>query len=205
VREELPLAPVDAAGLLREMLAFYPEFQPPKAEMRLEGDFPRVLGNTSGLTQCFSNLLRNAVKFARPGVKPQVRIWAEVKVVSERISESVSEKTDKGKVVSQRISESASEKTVSAPSLIHSPTDSLTSSFVRIWFEDNGVGIPKGCEQRIFAMFQRLHGPQYPGTGIGLALVRKVMERMGGHVGVESEVGKGSRFWVELKAVEPGF
>jgi signal transduction histidine kinase len=48
-------------------------------------------------------------------------------------------------------------------------------------------------------MFQRMHREsEYPGTGIGLTIVKKAMERMGGHVGLESEPGKGSRFWVEL-------
>ena len=50
-------------------------------------------------------------------------------------------------------------------------------------------------------MFERLHpATNYPGTGIGLAIVRKAMERMGGRVGVESELGRGSRFWIELPA-----
>lgn len=68
---------------------------------------------------------------------------------------------------------------------------------VRIWFEDNGIGIAPEHHEVIFAMFQRL-SQTYEGTGIGLALVRKVVERMRGHVGVESEQGQGSRFWVEL-------
>ncbi len=52
-------------------------------------------------------------------------------------------------------------------------------------------------------MFQRIHtGSEYEGTGIGLAIVRKSAERMQGEVGLESEVGRGSRFWVELKGVE---
>ena len=70
---------------------------------------------------------------------------------------------------------------------------------VRIWVEDNGIGIqPEHCD-RIFRLFERLHTAQaYPGTGIGLALVRKGAERMGGSAGVESVPEQGSRFWVEL-------
>jgi PAS domain S-box-containing protein len=72
----------------------------------------------------------------------------------------------------------------------------------RLWFEDNGPGIPKESQRQLFGMFQRLHGGEYEGTGIGLALVRKIMDRMGGKAGVESEPGKGSRFWLELKRAE---
>jgi signal transduction histidine kinase len=71
--------------------------------------------------------------------------------------------------------------------------------WVRIWFEDDGIGIPEGMLTRVFGMFQRL-SKNYEGTGIGLALVKKVVERLGGSVGVESELGRGSRFWLELKA-----
>ena len=69
----------------------------------------------------------------------------------------------------------------------------------RIWVEDHGIGIPQDAREKIFGMFQRLHrSEEYPGTGIGLALVRKVVQRMGGNVGVESALGQGSKFWVEL-------
>jgi signal transduction histidine kinase len=73
---------------------------------------------------------------------------------------------------------------------------------VRIWFEDNGVGIPEASRGRIFELFQRGHGAEYEGTGLGLAIVRKAAERIQGTVGLESEPGHGSRFWVELKAVK---
>jgi len=69
----------------------------------------------------------------------------------------------------------------------------------RIWFEDNGVGIPKKAHEKIFGVFERLN-QNYEGTGIGLAIVRKAAERMGGKVGVESELDRGSRFWLELLA-----
>jgi PAS domain S-box-containing protein len=66
--------------------------------------------------------------------------------------------------------------------------------------QDRGIGVPPEHHDRIFGVFQRLHDEQmYPGTGIGLAIVRKAMERMGGRAGVESELGQGSRFWLELK------
>jgi len=150
-RQELPLKPVDAGALLRGMLDSYPELQPTKAHIRLEGDLPPVLANEAGLTQCFSNLLDNAVKFRKPGLTPEVRVWAE-----------------------QR------------------------DGWARIWVEDDGIGISRSMLPRVFELFSRGHRA-YEGTGIGLALVRKVMDRMGGKAGVESEEGKGSRFWLELK------
>jgi len=73
-----------------------------------------------------------------------------------------------------------------------------SSRLVRVWVEDNGIGIPGGVHYRLFGIFQRFN-EQYEGTGIGLAIVRKVTERMGGSVGVVSEEGKGSRFWVQLR------
>jgi PAS domain S-box-containing protein len=75
---------------------------------------------------------------------------------------------------------------------------------VRLWVEDNGIGIAPEHQERIFQVFERLHGSEsYPGTGIGLAIVRKGAERMGGHAGLESSPGSGSRFWVDLPAAAP--
>jgi signal transduction histidine kinase len=76
---------------------------------------------------------------------------------------------------------------------------------VRLWFEDNGIGIDPAHQERVFQPFQRLHGVEaYPGTGIGLAIVRRSLERMGGECGVISKPGEGSRFWIELPAAEEG-
>ena len=70
---------------------------------------------------------------------------------------------------------------------------------VRLWVEDNGIGIAPQHQERIFNVFERLHGQEaYPGTGIGLAIVKAGIARMGGTCGVESDLGHGSRFWIEL-------
>jgi signal transduction histidine kinase len=72
---------------------------------------------------------------------------------------------------------------------------------VRLWIEDQGIGVAPEHQARIFRVFERLHGAEsYPGTGIGLAIVARGVERMGGRVGVESTAGQGSRFWIEFPA-----
>jgi signal transduction histidine kinase len=70
---------------------------------------------------------------------------------------------------------------------------------VRVWVVDHGIGIKPEHHEQIFRVFERLHGAdEYPGTGIGLAIVRQALERLDGRFGVESALGEGSRFWIEL-------
>jgi len=155
VGEKIPLAPLDAGAVLRGILETYPNLQAPKIQIEIAEPLPTVIGNESGLGQCFANLLNNAVKFVKPGIAPKIRVWAETQ-----------------------------------------------GDLVRLWFEDNGIGVPPKYHERIFGMFQQLD-KSFEGTGIGLALVRKTAERMNGKVGVESEPGRGSRFWLEFK-MAPG-
>jgi PAS domain S-box-containing protein len=154
LRTELRLHPLDLPALIEGIVQSYPNLQPEKAEVRIEGEFCTVLGNEAALTQCVSNLLTNAAKFVAPGTFPKIRITAEPK-----------------------------------------------GDRVRVWFEDNGIGIEPQYKDRIFSLFQRLN-KEYDGTGLGLSIVRKAVERMGGTVGVESQVGVGSRFWLELQCAQ---
>jgi signal transduction histidine kinase/CHASE1-domain containing sensor protein len=81
----------------------------------------------------------------------------------------------------------------------------LHNNMVRVEITDNGIGIEPTQQKRIFGVFERLHGgKQFPGTGIGLAIVQKAVETMGGTVGVISHPAQGSTFWFELRAADPG-
>ncbi len=73
---------------------------------------------------------------------------------------------------------------------------------VRIWVADNGIGIDPKNFERIFQMFEQVNNPKdYEGTGIGLAIVRKAVERLGGKIGVVSSLGQGARFWFDLRRI----
>jgi PAS domain S-box-containing protein len=178
-RDQVTVAPVDVEKLLREIILERPELQPSRAEIDIQAPLFPVLGHEASLTQCLTNLLSNAAKFVAPGVRPHIRIWTET--------------------VQNRKPTATGDPQI-APSTIVARSTSASS--VRLWIADNGIGIPAEMHARIFEIFQRLpQSTKYDGTGIGLAIVRKAVDRMGGMVGVDSESETGSRFWIELPGV----
>jgi PAS domain S-box-containing protein len=155
LHEQLPMEPVDLDRLVRDMVETFPNGQPIKPEIEIQGTLPQVLGNEALLGQCISNLLSNGAKFVLPGTTPHLEISAEA------------------------VGGNGS---------------------VRVWFKDNGIGIAPENHERIFRLFERIYpATKYTGTGIGLSIVRKAAERMGAQVGFESQLGKGSNFWIQFK------
>jgi PAS domain S-box-containing protein len=73
-----------------------------------------------------------------------------------------------------------------------------TNDRVRVWISDNGIGIAPEYHEKIFRVFERLHGKAYSGTGVGLAIVQTGIRRMAGDVGLTSSPGEGAKFWIEL-------
>jgi len=114
---------------------------------------PTVRGDMTLLTQLYQNLIGNALKFVRPGIRPVIRL-----------------------------------------------TSGVDEDGWELGVADNGIGIKPDYAEAIFAPFKRLHGrSEYEGTGIGLAICRKVLERHGGRIWVESEPGRGSHFKFTLQ------
>jgi PAS domain S-box-containing protein len=122
------------------------------------GDLPTVQADPTQLAQLLQNLIGNAIKFRRGGVRPEVHVEAE-------------------------------------------QDDDQWTFRVR----DNGIGIAQEQYGRIFEIFQRLHTREkYPGTGIGLAICKKIVERHGGRTWLESKVGEGTTFFFTIPAASKG-
>jgi signal transduction histidine kinase len=84
------------------------------------------------------------------------------------------------------------------------PTQDVTPQHCQIWVEDNGIGFDEKYLDRIFEPFQRLHGRgEYEGTGMGLAICRKIVERHGGAITAQSAPGRGATFVVTLPVQHP--
>lgn len=203
-RAEINLQRIDLSSIVTSALTqLQAELQAQKAQVRVEIPSFEVMGHRATLIQVVTNLVTNAIKFVPPGVQPQVRIWAEERGVGDEGHQSLIEDENM-----TQLQPKSKNKTlppdIRTPSRYAIPNDGVTpaavsSANIRLWIEDNGIGIEPRHQENIFQAFERLHGVEtYSGTGMGLAIVRKGVERMGGRVGVESQFGDGSRFWIEL-------
>lgn len=133
---------------------------------------PQLPGDPMQLAQLWQNLLINAIKFRRPDVPPRVR------VSSRRLPAGI------------------------YPADLAFPLLNLPDS-PAVWWEisvqDNGIGFPAQYKERIFQVFQQLHSRgQYEGTGVGLAICRRVVENHNGAIGVDTEPGAGTTFRIYL-------
>jgi light-regulated signal transduction histidine kinase (bacteriophytochrome) len=100
-------------------------------------------------------------------------------------------------IVLQNLIANAIKYQAGQPPEIHVGANRTRNEWV-LWVRDNGIGIEREYHQRIFMPFKRLHGREYPGTGIGLAICKKIVERHQGRIWVESESGRGSTFLLSI-------
>ncbi|WP_017319161.1 sensor histidine kinase [Mastigocladopsis repens] len=133
---------------------------------------PNVLADKTQLLQLFQNLIGNAIKFRREE-PPQIHIG-----------------------VVRGTGGVEGENTPPSSPTLHT----LSENEVLFWIRDNGIGIKPQYLERIFEIFRRLHTRrEFPGTGIGLAVCKKIVERHGGSIWAESEPGVGTTFYFTLR------
>ncbi|MGH1392963.1 MAG: GAF domain-containing protein [Trichormus sp.] len=171
---------------------------------------PIVTADPTQLTQVFQNLIANAIKFRRD-IPLEIHIGVvrgaggrgqgaggsgSTTLTNQGAGGDKGDKGDKGDGGDKGDKGDKGEFSLvpSPHSLVPSPQSQWLFSV-----RDNGIGIEKQYIERIFVIFQRLHGrSKYPGTGIGLSICKKIIERHGGHIWVESEPGVGSVFYFTI-------
>jgi signal transduction histidine kinase len=183
-RQEIALSRVEIEPIIDDLAAL--RIPAVRQAITIHTPLHPVMAHTGLLQHVFSNLIDNAVKFVPPQAAPKIAISTEL--------------------VSQRSPNTRSRTLVFSSTEPPEPetvpfTEQPAPNQVRIWVRDQGIGIPREAHQKIFGIFERgISSESYQGTGIGLAIVARAMQRMGGTCGVESEPGKGSGFWLELPA-----
>ncbi|MCA1994651.1 MAG: hypothetical protein LDL41_21790, partial [Coleofasciculus sp. S288] len=137
---------------------------------------PSLRGDETQLTQLFQNLISNAIKFRRKDVPPQIKISVEKRQRSTSV-----------------------ETCVSTEKLQDLATPNAGDDEWVFGIHDNGIGVEPQYFERIFQVFQRLHTCEdYPGTGIGLAICKKIVERHRGNIWLDSSLEEGTTFYFTI-------
>ena len=167
-----PFQPIDLNIIMQEIISDL-EIRIEKTGGKVEVEnLPTVDADPVQMRQLFQNLVGNALKFHRSGEKPIIKISAEI---FPDLKDTLFE----------------NEK--------YCDIAGLGKGACQISIKDNGIGFEEKYLDRIFTVFQRLHGrSKYEGSGIGLAVCRKIVERHNGEVHAESVLNEGSTFFVTL-------
>lgn len=196
VRDDLGESSADVAEAVREALSCLAR-DPSKDGVRLSVQVPdgcRVQMKSVSLHQVLMNLILNAIEAIKPD-------GGSLTIVAERNEGCSTWNTSKGSGVRDQGSEKTG--TDSRPRMMTNPGRAAAVGVVRIRVTDSGRGIPAELKERVFEPFfsRREQGAGgKKGTGLGLAICRRLVEEAGGRIAVESEVGVGTTFTIELPA-----
>jgi PAS domain S-box-containing protein len=174
-----PFVKVDCNAVLKQAIAnLQLAIADTKAIVTYDDNLPELMADATQLIQVFQNLIGNAIKFCQ-NQQPRIQIG-----VGSREWEA----GEAGEASKNFYSSSSP-----PPPTLPTPKEYL------FWVRDNGIGLEPQYAERIFIIFQRLHGrDKYPGTGIGLAICKKIIERHDGRIWVESKPVQGSTFYFTI-------
>ncbi len=173
-----PLVPVDLGAVTAEVLVdLEHRIEQTSAQVQV-GKLPTVQADPTQMRQLLQNLIGNALKFQTPGAAPSIKIDAQL-ITRDQLSEDA---------------------VLPNPS----PTARADDQFCVLTVQDNGIGFEEQYLTKVFTVFQRLHGrSEYEGTGVGLAVCRRITDRHGGLITAQSKPGEGSTFIVILPLQQP--
>jgi signal transduction histidine kinase/DNA-binding response OmpR family regulator len=185
---------VDCLAVLSRVLLDLQPAMEEHAAIVTNGRLPILSADATQVAQLFQNLIGNAIKY-RSNQPPRIHIDAK----------SVSREAYHGKREASLVKRISSAQRDTNDE-IRNTNDEIRDTPETEWLfsvRDNGIGIDAKYSERIFRVFQRLHTRvQYPGTGIGLAICKKIVEYYGGRIWVESAAGQGSTFYFTLRAAQ---
>ncbi len=173
-----PFVPVDLGGVTKEVLVDLEHRIEKTGAQVILGKLPTIEADPTQMRQLMQNLIGNALKFQTPNAVPTIKINAQL-VNRDQIREN-------------------------AVFTNPPPTASPDDKFCVLTVEDNGIGFEEQYLEKIFAVFQRLHGRgEYEGTGVGLAVCRRITDRHGGLITAQSKPGEGSTFIIIIPMHQP--
>ena len=171
--DEVETGPLDMERILQSVHSrMIDEIEKFGAVLILPDAWPVVQGHIVWVEQVWINYISNGLKYG--GSPPRLEVGFSY--------------------------EEPSITTTGCPDIITSSEETQDIEEIYFWVRDNGEGLTPEEQERLFVPFERLDQMRVEGHGLGLSIVRRIVERLGGRVGIESEVGKGSIFWFTLPA-----
>jgi light-regulated signal transduction histidine kinase (bacteriophytochrome) len=186
-RQQLALRPTDLNQVLAETLELLaPRLRESGLTVRLPRSLPTLPVDAIRVGELFNNLITNAIKYNDKGEK-----WVEIGWMDDKVTG-----WQGGKVTGDKVT---SDKVTMDVSGTQSPGGSPLGAVI-FYVRDNGIGIAPHHHEEIFRIFRRLHGREDygGGVGVGLTIVKKIVERHGGRLWVESTLGEGTTFYFTL-------
>ncbi len=189
--DELRLVPLDMASIVaeaQERLADMIASRHARLNLPDMTSWPRALGHAPWIEEVWLNYISNAVKYGgTPSEAPCIELGAEQVTLAGEEAER------------RGVSEGVAAPMRLLPDIPPQVLPDHGVEYVRFWVRDNGPGLTPEEQARLFTPFTRLEQAQVKGYGLGLSIVRRIVSKLGGYVGVESQAGQGSQFFFALR------